>query len=63
VKIWIEVHAHFVCATPMDDQARQWMRAQCPVERYQYHGDALAVPTPDVELFENKFIDDGGQLI
>lgn len=64
MKIWMcPRFGIYVIAQPQDDKARDWMRTTYPVETSQYFGHGLAIWEKDVESFENKFIDAGGQLI
>lgn len=63
MKIWINDSKNgSYAAQAVDDKALEWMKANTPIQA-RFYGNALVVPQAEVESFENKFVDAGGQLI
>ena len=68
MKVWMDIgRLRGNIARPMDDKAMAWLREHFPVEMAsassRYYGGALVIETSELEAFQNKFLDAGGQLV
>jgi hypothetical protein len=67
MKVFTQYHTLYTNFLPMDDKAREWLKANHPVEssngNRNWFGDTLVVMEPEVEKLRNKFVDAGGQVV